>query len=124
MPKLADLFRAHYLADGVDFDSIRVHYTDTAGAGADPACRALGARAFTAGADIYFAAGQFRPGTRSGLWLLAHEVAHVVQQSMDLVRAQRPGDDRPRPLSLTVAAAGTAEERAADGKVGLRKVSA
>ena len=65
MPKLADLFRAHYLADGVDFDSIRVHYTDTAGAGADPACRALGARAFTAGPDIYFAAGQFRPGTRS-----------------------------------------------------------
>ena len=93
MPKLADLFRAHYLADGVDFDSIRVHHTDTAGAGADLACRALGARAFTVGPDIYFAAGQFRPGTRDGLWLLAHEVAHVVQQSMGLVRAQRPGDD-------------------------------
>ena len=114
MPKLADLFRAHYLADGVDFDSIRVHHTDTAGAGADLACRTLGARAFTAGADIYFAAGQFRPDTRDGLWLLAHEVAHVVQQSMGLVRAQRPGDDVALPLPLTVTAAGTAEERAAD----------
>ncbi len=116
MPKLADLFRAHYLADGVHFDSIRVHHTDTAGAGADPACRTLGARAFTAGADIYFAAGQFRPDTRDGLWLLAHEVAHVVQQSLGLVRGQRPGDDvaLPLPLPLTVAAAGTAEERAAD----------
>ena len=120
MPKLADLFRARYLADGVDFDSIRVHHTDTAGPAADLACRTLGARAFTSGADIYFAAGQFRPGTRSGLWLLAHEVAHVVQQSLGLVRARRPGDDgprrrpRPQPLPLTVAAAGTAEERAAD----------
>ena len=112
MPKLADLFRAHYLADGVDFDSIRVHYTDTAGAGADLACRTLGARAFTAGADIYFSAGQFQPDTRDGLWLLAHEVAHVVQQSMGLVRARRPGDDAPLPLTVT--AAGTAEEHAAD----------
>ena len=102
MPRLADLFRAHYLADGVDFDSIRVHYTDAAGAGADPACRTLGARAFTAGADIYFSAGQFRPDTRDGLWLLAHEVAHVVQQSMGLVRARRPGDDVPLPLPLTL----------------------
>ena len=114
MPKLADLFRAHYVADGVDFDSIRVHHTDTAGPVADLACRTLGARAFTVGADIYFAAGQFRPSTRDGLWLLAHEVAHVVQQSIGLVRAQRPRDDGPLPLPLTVAAAGTAEERAAD----------
>src|SRR3984957_20515147 len=73
VPKLADLFCAHYLADGVDFDSIRVHHTDTAGAAADLACRALGARAFTSSSDIYFASGQFRPGILSGRWLLAHE---------------------------------------------------
>ena len=78
--KLADLFRAHYRADGVDFGSIQVHHGDTAGTGGDLACRALGARAFTVGMDIYFAAGEFRPDTRDGLWLLAHEVAHVVQQ--------------------------------------------
>ena len=110
MPKLADLFRAHYLADGVDFDAIRVHHGDIAGAGADLACRALGARAFTVGTDIYFAAGEFRPGTRDGLWLLAHEVAHVVQQCAGPIPAPRPGTGS----VLTVMPAGTAEERAAD----------
>jgi Domain of unknown function (DUF4157) len=120
VPKLADLFRGHYLADGVDFDSIRVHYTDTAGAGTDLACRALGARAFTVGTDIYFAAGEFRPGRRDGLWLLAHEVAHVVQQSAGLVRPARsaaafpPGAFPAGAFPLTVTPAGTAEERAAD----------
>ena len=67
MPTLADLFRGHYRAGGVDFDSIRVHRTDTPGSGTARACRAVGARAFTVGTDIYFAAGQFRPGTRDGL---------------------------------------------------------
>ena len=122
MPTLGDLFRGHYLADGVDFDSIRVHYADTGGAGADGgvdggaetsadlACRAVGARAFTVGSDIYFAAGQFRPGTRAGLWLLAHEVAHVLQQAAGLVSAPGARTDLP----LTVAAAGTSQERAAD----------
>jgi len=81
VPKLADLFRAHYPAGGVDFDSIRSHHTDTAGSGPDLACRAVGARAFTVGTDIYVAAGEFRPGARDGLWLLAHEVAHVVQRA-------------------------------------------
>jgi Domain of unknown function (DUF4157) len=110
VPKLADLFRAHYLADGVDFGSIRVHHGDIAGAGGDLACRALGARAFTVGTDIYFAAGEFRPDTRDGLWLLAHEVAHVVQQCAGLILAPGPGTGS----ALTVMPAGTAEERAAD----------
>jgi Domain of unknown function (DUF4157) len=110
VPKLADLFRAHYLADGVDFGSIRVHHSDIAGAGGDLACRALGARAFTVGTDIYFAAGAFRPDTRDGRWLLAHEVAHVVQQCAGLILAPRPGTGS----ALTVMPAGTAEERAAD----------
>ena len=114
MPKLADLFRARYRADGIDFDSIRVHHGDAAGAGPDLACRAVGARAFTVGTDIYFAAGEFRPATRDGLWLLAHEVAHVVQQSLGLVRAQRPGADLPVAVAVAVAVGGTAEERAAD----------
>jgi hypothetical protein len=110
VPKLADLFRAHYLADGVDFGSIRVHHGDIAGTGGDLACRALGARAFTVGTDIYFAAGEFRPDTRDGLWLLAHEVAHVVQQCAGPTLAPRPGTGS----ALTVMPAGTAEERAAD----------
>ena len=88
----------------------------------DRACRALGARAFTVGSDVYFASGAFRPDQRDGLWLLAHEVAHVVQQSAGLVGAPRApeanldwapdaADHRP---ALTVAPAGTSAERAAD----------
>jgi len=43
-------------------------------------CRAFAARALTVGSDIHFRDGEFAPGTRRGFWLLAHEVAHVVQQ--------------------------------------------
>jgi Domain of unknown function (DUF4157) len=117
LPKLADVFRGHYLADGIDFDSIRVHH---AGAGADLACRALGARAFTVGADIYFAAGEFRPGTRDGLWLLAHEVAHVVQQSAGLVRAPRGGS--PVMVMPGMGAAERAADAAADALLAGRRV--
>jgi hypothetical protein len=107
---LSDLFRGRYLAGETDFASIRVHY---GGADADLACRALGARAFTVGSDIYFAAGAFRPDTRDGLWLLAHEVAHVVQQSVGRP-ALRPAPALGPAPALTVAPAGTAQERAAD----------
>jgi Domain of unknown function (DUF4157) len=111
LPTLADLFLRHYLAAGVDFAAVRVHH---GGAGTDRACRALRARAFTVGTDIYFASGAFQPGTRDGLWLLAHEVAHVVQQAAG--PAQRP-PGLPAggpPAAPTVAPAGTALERAAD----------
>jgi len=62
-------------AMGWDFRSVRVH----TGAEADRACRAIAARAFTTGADIYFAAGTFAPGTQDGDRLLAHELTHVMQ---------------------------------------------
>ena len=42
--------------------------------------RAVSARAFTVGSDIFFAPGEYQPGTRDGDELIAHEVAHVVQQ--------------------------------------------
>ncbi len=44
------------------------------------AARALGARAFTIGRDIFFGAGQYAPETPAGLRLLVHELVHVVQQ--------------------------------------------
>jgi hypothetical protein len=102
---LAGLFGKYYLFDrgSVDFAAIRLHY-----AGADLACRALHARAFAAGPDIYFADGAFTPHTRAGLWLLAHEVAHVVQQSAGAVSAPGSGP------ALSVAPARTPAERAAD----------
>jgi hypothetical protein len=61
---------------GHDLSGVRVH-TDPA---ADRAARALGARAFTVGADIAFAEGEFAPHTEGGRRLLAHELAHVAQQ--------------------------------------------
>jgi hypothetical protein len=65
-----------------DFAPVRV-YT---GAAAHDAASALGARALTAGTDILFRAGEYQPGTPGGDRLLAHELAHVVQQAHGLPR--------------------------------------
>jgi hypothetical protein len=40
----------------------------------------VGAKAFTHGQDIFFNEGNFAPGTKQGDQLLAHELAHTVQQ--------------------------------------------
>jgi hypothetical protein len=61
---------------GDPLDDVHVH-TD---AGADSMARAVSARAFTTGADVYFARGEYRPGTSRGDELIAHELTHVVQQ--------------------------------------------
>lgn len=61
---------------GYDFGGVRVH----AGSGAADATRAVGARAFTVGQDLVFGAGEYAPATVTGRKLLAHELAHVVQQ--------------------------------------------
>jgi hypothetical protein len=62
---------------GHDFSQVRVH----ADARAAVAASAIGARAFTSNRDIVFGAGEYSPRGESGRWLLAHELAHVVQQS-------------------------------------------
>jgi len=64
-------------AMGHDFSSVRVH-TDSR---ATELSSELSARAFTVGRDVAFAAGEYRPGTPIGDALLAHELAHVVQQA-------------------------------------------
>src|SRR5262245_40601345 len=62
---------------GADLSAVRVH----TGAASAAAAGAVSARAFTAGHDIYFAQDQFDPGSRGGLALLAHEVAHTLQNA-------------------------------------------
>jgi hypothetical protein len=62
---------------GHDFSGVRIH-TD---AKAAESARAVHARAYTAGRDVVFGAGQYSPGTPTGRRLLAHELAHVVQQA-------------------------------------------
>jgi hypothetical protein len=61
---------------GYDFSQVRVH-TDTRAA---ELARAVNARAFTLGKDVWFWEGRYSPGTSSGKRLIAHELTHVVQQ--------------------------------------------
>jgi len=62
---------------GVDLSRVRVHTDDLAARLA----AALGARAFTAGEDIFFARGAYDPTTTAGRALIAHEVMHVAQHA-------------------------------------------
>jgi hypothetical protein len=62
---------------GQSLAAVRVHDDAQAHASAT----ALRARAYTVGSDIVFAAGQYRHDTPAGLALLAHELAHTVQQA-------------------------------------------
>lgn len=59
-----------------DLSSVRIH----TGSDSAAAAHAVGARAYTIGQDIHFAAGQYDPSSAGGEHLLAHEVAHTVQQ--------------------------------------------
>ena len=61
---------------GVDFSRVRVH-TDPQAAESASAVNAL---AYTVGHNVVFAANQYQPATRDGQRLLAHELAHVIQQ--------------------------------------------
>ena len=60
-----------------DFSRVRIH----TGPIAAESARAVNALAYTAGPDIVFREGQSDTGTVPGKRLLAHELAHVVQQS-------------------------------------------
>lgn len=70
---------------------------------------AVTARAFTVGRDVFFAAGQYQPHTLAGRRLLAHELAHVVQQHgatmPPKLRATQPGDAYEHAADATAKAA-------------------
>ena len=61
---------------GADLSGVRVH----TGGESQAAAGAVGAKAYTVGQDIHFGAGQYDPSSGAGEHLLAHEVAHTVQQ--------------------------------------------
>jgi hypothetical protein len=81
---------------GRRFDAVRIHTDADAGRTA----RDIGALAFTFQDHVVFAPGRYRPDTAAGRMLLAHELAHVVQQgyapaqdsTADPGRAARPAD--------------------------------
>jgi outer membrane protein OmpA-like peptidoglycan-associated protein len=87
---------------GRDFGNVRVH-TDTSAADSAESIRAL---AYAAGPSIAFGRGQYQPGTFQGQSLIAHELAHVVQQEKspgDSIR--RVGDPNRAPMVLSCAIA-------------------
>ncbi|HEX5707206.1 MAG TPA: DUF4157 domain-containing protein, partial [Pyrinomonadaceae bacterium] len=61
---------------GQDFGGVRVHSNQKAAESA----RAVNARAYTVGRDVVFGESQYAPNTEAGQKLLAHELAHVLQQ--------------------------------------------
>jgi hypothetical protein len=63
---------------GVSFEKVRIHNSPKASA----ISKALYAHAFALGGDVAFAQGNYRPGTKEGDRLLAHELTHVVQAGL------------------------------------------
>jgi len=63
---------------GHDFSRVRVH-TDVRAA---ESAKAMNALAYTVGQDVVFGPGQYVPGTVEGKRLLAHELTHTMQQSI------------------------------------------
>jgi len=61
---------------GADFSDVRVH----TGAKADESARSINAQAYTVGTDVVFRSGAYEPDTPGGRHVLAHELAHVMQQ--------------------------------------------
>ena len=86
---------------GADLSSVRVH----TGGESQNAAHAVGAKAYTIGQDIHFGAGQYDPSSGAGEHLLAHEVAHTVQQQ---------GGTPTRQNKLEVSSPGDAAEHEAD----------
>ena len=76
---------------GQDFSQVRVH-TD---AQAVESARAVDASAYTVGNDVAFDQGKYAPDTPAGKRLLAHELAHVVQQSRGGLAAPSPSPNSP-----------------------------
>jgi hypothetical protein len=60
-----------------DFSRVRIHDDQPAAESA----HSIGASAYTAGSHIVFGRAQYAPGTNAGRRLIAHELAHVVQQT-------------------------------------------
>ncbi len=70
---------------GYDFGGVRVHADSRAGQSA----RAVNALAYTVGRDVVFDHGRYEPGQNEGRRLLAHELAHVVQQGRTRIEQAR-----------------------------------
>ncbi len=101
-PLPADLRRELERRLGYDLGGVRLHV----GAASAAAASALHAQAFTIGQAVHFGSGSFDPSSTQGRRLIAHEVAHTVQQ-------RGLGDVRPA-ADLAVGTPGDAHETEAE----------
>ncbi len=93
-------------AFGQDFSGVKIHTDTKAGQLSDD----LNARAFTVGKDVAFGSGEYQPGTLIGDALIAHELAHTVQQG--------GGSSSSSPMQKGETESGTLEEDADTSAVG------
>ncbi|SOD70963.1 uncharacterized protein DUF4157 [Jatrophihabitans sp. GAS493] len=75
-------------AFGADFSRVRIHDTPTA----SRISRSISATAFTTGNDIFFSQGAYQPQSPEGQHVLAHELAHTVQQKSSGIQRLWPFD--------------------------------
>lgn len=87
---------------GHDFSRVKVH-TD---AKAAESAQSVSALAYTVGRNIVFGAGHYDPSSTMGKKLLAHELAHTVQQ--------RQAADMPAAHEIVLGSADSLQERDAD----------
>ncbi|HEY9405592.1 MAG TPA: DUF4157 domain-containing protein, partial [Pyrinomonadaceae bacterium] len=78
---------------GHDFGRVRVHTDERASQSAE----AVRAKAYTVGRDVVFRRGAYAPDTGEGKRLLAHELAHVVQQGGGMNTSPGIGRERNAP---------------------------
>lgn len=82
---------------GHDFRDVRIH----ADARAAEQARESRARAMASGNDIVFAPGEYAPDTVAGQELLAHELAHTVQQSRGSLDVQhKPTEEKKQGIGV------------------------
>ena len=87
-----------------NFSDVRVHTGDRA----DESARSINAQAYTVGANVVFRSGAYRPDTPAGRHVLAHELAHVLQQRAG------PVDGSPAPGGIRLSHPSDSFEQAAE----------
>jgi hypothetical protein len=96
---------------------VRIHTSSIAA----QAAQLLGASAFTIGHDIYFAAGEYSPGSEAGDRLLRHELTHVRQHERGELAAEQRASLLERSSSAEVEARAAEETSPKEDWAGLGK---
>jgi len=89
---------------GADFSDVRVH----TGGPADASARSINAQAYTVGTDVVFREGAYQPDSPGGRHVLAHELAHVMQQKAG------PVSGTPAPGGISISHPSDSFEQAAE----------